>query len=207
MSDKNTYTGIDGVLIKKTEEFHGHFCPGLAIGIRVADYIAKKMGRAYDEEIVAVVETDMCAVDAIQFITGCTFGKGNLIFKDYGKIAFTFFSRRDDKGIRIVAKNNVMGPSGRDMATLTKKQQEEGLSDKEYEEWQTLRDAAIKYILESDFSELFELKIPPYPVPQRARRMMSITCESCAESVMETRIRRIFGKYMCIPCFESLEKR
>nr|WP_279383444.1 FmdE family protein [Methanobacterium formicicum] len=24
-------------------------------------------------------------MDAIQVITGCTFGKGNLIFKDYGK--------------------------------------------------------------------------------------------------------------------------
>jgi len=42
-------------------------------------------GRPQDEELVAVVENDSCAADAIQFITGCTFGKGNLIFHDFGK--------------------------------------------------------------------------------------------------------------------------
>ena len=39
---------------------------------------------AADEEIVAIVENDACGVDALQCVTGCTFGKGNLIFRDYG---------------------------------------------------------------------------------------------------------------------------
>ena len=86
-----TSTKIDPELIKKTIDFHGHWCPGLAIGIRAAEWALKEMGKAPDEEIVAVVETDMCGVDAIQSLTGCTFGKGNLIHKDYGKSAFTFF--------------------------------------------------------------------------------------------------------------------
>ncbi len=30
-----------------------------------------------DEELFAIVETDACGADAIQVITGCTFGKGN----------------------------------------------------------------------------------------------------------------------------------
>jgi formylmethanofuran dehydrogenase subunit E len=29
----------------------------------------------------------MCAVDAIRFLTGCTFGKGNLVHLDHGKNA------------------------------------------------------------------------------------------------------------------------
>ena len=69
-----------------TVKFHGHACPGLAIGYRVANLALKEFGlRARDEELVAIVENNSCAVDAIQFICGCTFGKGNLIFKDYGK--------------------------------------------------------------------------------------------------------------------------
>ncbi len=50
---------------------------------------------------MAVVETDMCGVDAIQFLTGCTFGKGNLIHRDWGKNAFSFFRRSDGRAVRI----------------------------------------------------------------------------------------------------------
>ncbi len=32
-------------------------------------------------------------------ITGCTFGKGNFIYRDYGKTAFTFFNRDTGKGV------------------------------------------------------------------------------------------------------------
>ena len=63
-------------LIQKTTDFHGHWCPGLALGIRAAEWALNELGKAGDEEIVALVETDMCGVDAIQFLTGCTFGKG-----------------------------------------------------------------------------------------------------------------------------------
>ena len=72
-------------LIEETIRFHGHSCPGLALGIRAAEVALKESERAPDEEVVAVVETDMCGVDAIQYLTGCTFGKGNLIHLDYGK--------------------------------------------------------------------------------------------------------------------------
>jgi hypothetical protein len=66
---------VNPEIINQTVAFHGHWCPGLAIGIRAAEWALQEMGRATDEEIVAVVETDMCGVDAIQFLIGCTFGK------------------------------------------------------------------------------------------------------------------------------------
>src|SRR5512141_497308 len=83
-------------------EFHGHSCPGLALGYRVAVRAVQEFPRrATDEEIVAIVENDSCAVDAVQVLTGCTFGKGNLIFKDYGKQVYTFVGRPSGKSIRI----------------------------------------------------------------------------------------------------------
>lgn len=46
--------------------FHGHMCPGLAVGIRTAPAALREIGpHAADEEVVCAVETDMCAVDAI----------------------------------------------------------------------------------------------------------------------------------------------
>ena len=40
--------------------FHGHMCPGLAIGVRAAEVALQEIGpHSKDEEVVAVVETDM----------------------------------------------------------------------------------------------------------------------------------------------------
>ena len=59
-------------------EFHGHLCPGLTIGYLAAKVGLERLGigRAEDEELIAIVENDSCAVDAVQVLTGCTFGKG-----------------------------------------------------------------------------------------------------------------------------------
>ena len=72
---------------QKCVAFHGHLCPGLTMGYKasVAGLEWLKAHRSVDEEIVAIVETDACGADAVQVMTGCTFGKGNLIYKDRGK--------------------------------------------------------------------------------------------------------------------------
>jgi formylmethanofuran dehydrogenase subunit E len=203
-------------LIEKTIAFHGHSCPGLAIGIRAAELALKEIGRAPDEEIVAVVETDMCGVDAIQFLTGCTFGKGNLIHKDYGKNAFTFYRRSDGKAIRLVRRPSSFGsarPSqtsedvGSLLDKLNKKLLEERLTDEEQKIWQEMRGAIIQRIMESPLEDLFEIKTPSDPVPKKARILQSLQCEACGEMTMESRTRRMDGKTLCLPCFEKREQK
>ncbi len=91
--------------IRKVKEFHGHLCPGLVIGVHASEIMLREIGpHAADEEVVAIVETDICAVDAIQVLSGCTFGKGNLIHRDYGKNVFTFFRRSDGRALRIIMR-------------------------------------------------------------------------------------------------------
>jgi len=198
---------IDERQIKETTNFHGHWCPGLAIGIRAAEWVLKEMGKSPDEEIVAVVETDMCGVDAIQYLTGCTFGKGNLIRKDFGKNAFTFYRRRDGKAMRLVLRPTIYGDTGPLMRKLHHKMQAEGLSKEEEKTWQETRTKISKRIMDSDMAEVFEFKAAEGPAPKKARILASLTCESCSEPVMETRTRRFNDQVLCIPCFESLEKR
>jgi len=84
-------------------KFHGHVCPGTAIGYRAAEIAIKELSssRAIDEEFLAIVENDSCSVDAIQVLTGCTMGKGNLIFKDHGKHVYTFVNRNTGNSLRI----------------------------------------------------------------------------------------------------------
>lgn len=93
-------------LMEKAVRFHGHICPGLAIGVLAAKYVLE---HGYDyspnEELVAIVENDNCSVDALQAILGTTFGKGNLVHKDYGKNNYFFYDRRTEKGIRLAIKS------------------------------------------------------------------------------------------------------
>lgn len=156
-------------LIEQTTRFHDHWCPGLAIGIRAAEWALKEMGKAPDEEIVAVAETDMCGVDAVQYLVGCTFGKGNLIHKDYGKNAFTFYRRKDGKAARLVARPGIYGDTGATMGKLHRKMLGEGLNEEEEKLWRETRAAISKRIMESDLADLFEVKTPVDPVPKMAR--------------------------------------
>jgi formylmethanofuran dehydrogenase subunit E len=191
--------------VQETIAFHGHWCPGLAIGIRAAQWAAQEMGKASDEEIVAVVETDMCGVDAIQYILSCTFGKGNLIHKDYGKNAFSFYRRRDGKSARLVTRPDLYGEVGPAFRNLIRKMQQEGLTEEEEKTMQDFRERMKRHIMEADFNSLFEIKTPTEPVPQKARILSSLTCAACGESVMESRARHFQDQVLCIPCFEAAE--
>ncbi|MFW6115098.1 MAG: FmdE family protein [Thermodesulfobacteriota bacterium] len=200
-------SSITQEIIQQTISFHGHWCPGLAIGIRAAEWALQEIGKATDEEIVAVVETDMCAVDAVQYLTCCTLGKGNLIHKDYGKNAFTFYRRRDGKAARLVARPAIYGDTGPTLARLNTKMLDQGLSEDEGKLWQKTRAAISKQIMEADLMDLFEIKRPVDPVPKMARILAPMVCESCGETVMETRTRHFGGQLLCIPCFEARASR
>ncbi len=194
--------------VRETVAFHGHMCPGLAIGIRAAEVALREIGpHAHDEEVVAVVETDMCGVDAIQFLTGCTFGKGNLIHLDYGKNSFTFFRRSDGKGIRLVTRGEALDAPDPEWETLRSRLGDEDLTQEERDRFRHLHEARSRQILEIPLENLFEVKKPQGKIPSHARLMDSITCESCGEGVMETRTRRFSGKTVCIPCFNEMEQR
>ncbi len=92
--------------LERILKFHGHFCGGIVLGYRAARLGLKRLGAgpAIDEEIVAIVENDSCAVDAVQVLTGCTCGKGNLFYRDYGKHVYTFAERSSGRAVRISRK-------------------------------------------------------------------------------------------------------
>lgn len=199
---------MDQETIDQIKHFHGHMCPGLAIGIRAAEIALDKIGRhATDEEVVAVVETDMCAVDAIQYMTGCTFGKGNLIHRDYGKNAFTFIRRSDDKALRVVTKPQAWGDTDAEHQSLFAKVRAGEANVDEKKRFQELHLARSKAVLECPTERLFDVTEFDARVPKKARIHTSEKCEECGEHAMETRIRKFGGKSVCVPCFEKLEAR
>ena len=194
-------------VIDKTIAFHGHSCPGLVIGIRVAELALQRLGHAEGKDLVAVVETDMCGVDAIQFLTGCTFGKGNLIHKDYGKMAFSFYDRGESIGFRAVLRPDISGDLGSELRGLMRKVEEGTANEDEHTRLKNLRGELQERYMNADLEKMFIVTEASSPVPKPARILQSLRCEACGEIAMESRTRRFDGKTLCLPCFEKVEQK
>jgi formylmethanofuran dehydrogenase subunit E len=185
--------------------FHGHACPGLALGYRVSLVALQEFeGRASDEELVAVVENDSCAVDAVQVMTGCTFGKGNLLYKDHGKQVYTFFERPYPEALRIAV--TWVSPEETDEEKKMWKRYMNGDSSEEVLQVVHNRKAKkIQSIMQADDEDLFDIQRISIQLPEKAKIYPSVRCSVCGEKVMEPRARVKDGKMICIPCMEKKE--
>lgn len=186
--------------------FHGHACPGLAIGFRVAEFALQELGeKAADEELVAVVENNSCAVDAVQVMAGCTFGKGNLIFKDYGKQVYTFIRRPSGKAVRIAVtwEPPCSETETPEVTAMWKRYSEGDRAPEVLKVVQARKARKMLMILNATAADLFETKHLTVPLPEAARIYPSLRCDICGEKVMEPRTRKIGAQTLCIPCAEK----
>ena len=177
-------------LLQGAIAFHGHYCPGLTIGLRAAEIALRELGveRAADEELVCVAETDACGVDGVQYLTGCTIGKGNLILRDWGKQVFTFGRRADGKMLRVALRHGAL----------------DGVADDNPE---ARRARAIERLQTAPDAEFFDLRWVDSPLPSQARIFKSVRCAECGEGVMEARAHLRDGEPVCPECYGEVYRR
>ncbi|MFO7899073.1 MAG: FmdE family protein [Planctomycetota bacterium] len=163
--------------------FHGHLCPGLAIGYRASRVGLDRLGasRAEDEELIAIVENDSCSADGVQWLTGCTFGKGNFFFRDHGKQVFTFALRPSGRAVRVALKPRDRRPAPAD----------------------DTRAAAVEQMVTAAVDALFEVNELTIDLPPRATIRESVVCDRCGEPVMTSRTRPVGGQTLCLPCADA----
>ncbi|MFA5761461.1 MAG: FmdE family protein [Dehalococcoidales bacterium] len=173
---------MDRELWEKAVAFHGHECPGLAIGFKACEAAFEKMGIGIsdDEQIVCITENDACGVDAVQALLSCTMGKGNLIYRGTGKQAFSFYNRTDGKKLRVCLK-----VSRKDDVDRTK--------------WK-------EYLLGAPVDEIFSFSEPKIVPPEKARLFQTLVCEVCGEGAPEHKMRIQNGKTVCLDCFETYDR-
>jgi formylmethanofuran dehydrogenase subunit E len=168
-------------LMEKAVRFHGHICPGLAIGVLAAKYVLEH-GHSYspNEELVAIVENDNCSVDALQVILGTTFGKGNLVHQDYGKNNYYFHDRRTERSLRLALKSGTF-------------------SDKKLS-----RDERIQFLLNSKPEDIFNIYEIEFNPPGLAQIEESVPCEICGEPTQSSRLMTYNNSEMCISCYKKM---
>lgn len=167
---------------EKAVAFHGHSCPGLAIGFSMARIAARLLNlseRTRDEELICITETDACCVDAFQATLGCTFGKGNLLVKLRGKHAATFYHRPSDKGVRLYLASPPSKQLGREKAT--------------------------SFLLSPEAEECFAVT-KAHPQLPTALITSSVACSKCGELTAEGMIRFLQNTPYCLDCLPQFSR-
>jgi len=184
--------------------FHGHICPGIAIGYQAGKIAIEKL-HILDEELITIVENDSCSLDAIQVITGCTLGKGNLIVKDHGKHVYTFVNRDTENALRLSLNKNIdlMYP---EFDILRDKVFSGSSSVEDKMEFENHKNKISQKILEMPDNELFKINPTEIKIPDKIQMFQSVTCDICGELVAVHRARLKKGNVMCIPCFDKYLK-
>ncbi len=160
------------------KDFHGHQCPGLAIGYKVCealfDLYPFLVSRAKDEELVCICENDSCAVDAIQVLTGCTFGKGNFLYEPNGKHVYSFYLRERGESVRFYVNIE-------DCKRETKAE-------------------TLEVVMNTPFSEIVSKGEVKKDFPAYARIFNSIKCSNCGEYVAEGFLVESENGLVCKEC-------
>ncbi|HWR45376.1 FmdE family protein [Sporomusa sp.] len=192
---------------QKAIDFHGHCCPGLTIGYLAAKTALNhlKVERAADEELVAIVESDGCGIDAVQVLLGCTIGKGNLIYKDHGKQAYTIGNRRTGQAVRVVVTGGAV-PLTPEQEALRNEVFNGQASPEQDAAWHKLQSERTARLLTTPPEEIFKIQDIELKLPPEAKIFNSVICAYCGEKVMEARARLKNGKIACLACTEEYNR-
>ncbi len=173
-----------------TEEaiaFHGHLCPGLVLGIRMARAGCREVGlerrRSAGKGLVVFVEIDRCATDAIQALTGVSLGRRTLKHLDYGKMAATFVNVDTGAAVRVAA---------RDEARQHATEWAPGAADP-----RVAQTAAYRIMPEPLLLRIESVVVDP---DRLDRRRVRVACEACGEGINYRREVRVGSRTLCRPC-------
>lgn len=167
--------------LEKAVAYHGHLCSGQVLGVRMARLGLEIMGLTEREpkkmrDLIVFVESDRCATDAAYVVTGATMGRRRMKYKDYGKMAMSFYYIPTKKAIRIHPITDVFPPENVDLVEFWAK-----YSDEELFAWDNV-----------------EIDIHENDLPGKPRE--HAVCSECGERVLDGRAENVGGAIKCRAC-------
>lgn len=122
-------------VLKRCIEFHGHYCMGQSLGVRIAKKGLELAAPASEKDLIVFVENDRCIADAILIATGTRLGRRSLKLADYGKMAATFVNLAEDVAYRVGLQPFELGDASREEA----KERVLSMCDEELLNWKKVR--------------------------------------------------------------------
>ena len=180
-------------LYQKAGDLHGSICGGVVLGVRMAllgcRMIDLNEPQRFEnrKKLMVLVETDRCATDGIQTVTGCTLGKRTLRVMDYGIMAATFINLETMKAVRVSMHS---GSRERAKALFPEMKDKKRLY---VEAYKTLPDRDLFK------AEEVKVKAPEVEFPGSSAQKRSL-CELCGEEILGGRAIPREGKLLCRRC-------
>ena len=173
------------------EQAHGHLCAGQILGLRMALYAMNLLSLADPagagrKRLVTFVEIDRCVTDAIPVVTGCRLGKRALKFRDFGKVAATFCDLREDRAVRIIAREGA-----RDRA----RELYPAIESRNQQQMRAYRDMP-----DDDLFEIQWVRVALAPEDVPGYKAPRVICAQCHEAVSFKREVRRDGIALCRAC-------
>lgn len=160
-------------IYKQAGSFHGHLCPGLAIGVRAAWEAREALSPENSKGLQCLAESPACWLDGLQYVLGATTGNGRLKIDDRGKAAFNFYAPDSGESLRLYLK-----ALPQDLA----------------------REELIQFILTAPAKEVFQRGPVRLLFPARGERAPEAMCCRCGERVRLDKARKIGAEIVCLDC-------
>ena len=173
------------------EQAHGHICAGQILGLRMALFGVKLLGLDDPEgrdrkRLITFVEIDRCATDAVTVVTGCRLGKRAFKFRDFGKVASTFCDLKEDRAVRVVAKES---------SKQRAKEMYPEILDKNQQQMKAYRELPDEELFDAQWVQVHvgPEDLPGYKAPR-------VVCVECGEGVNFRREVNRGGRLLCRSC-------
>ena len=173
------------------EAAHGHMCAGQVLGLRMALYGLRLLSiddptGADRKRLVTYIEIDRCATDAIPIVTGCRLGKRALKFRDFGKVAATFCDLREQRAVRLVA---------RETSKQRARELHPEIGDKNQQQMRAYRELSDEDLFARQW---VRVRIGPEDMP--GYKEPRVVCAECGEGINFKREVTRGGRLLCRAC-------
>ncbi|MBI4763332.1 MAG: formylmethanofuran dehydrogenase [Deltaproteobacteria bacterium] len=184
-------------------KFHGHRCWASVAGVRIGLAALRALGvkRSGGTQLFGVVEIGedhggMCFGNGVQYATGCTFGKGNIIKKPLGKLALTLIEKATNRSVRVTYKPTLQKQIG-ESAFMRKRGMGIMPDDIPLEEQEEL----VNLVWDAPESDVLTIgEVKSYEGDWFPEIMGFTPCAACGELTAKAYLRVVGEKQVCIPC-------
>ncbi len=138
------------------------------------------------KRLVTFIEIDRCATDAIPIVTGCRLGKRALKFRDFGKVAATFCDLKEDRAVRVVARETAKQRAQELYPEIADKNQQQMRAYRELSDAELFAEQWVRIALGAE-------EFPGYKGERRI-------CDVCGEGINFKREVVRDGRVLCKAC-------
>lgn len=182
-------------------EFHGHRCPFMPLGYRMAKRAMRELGVEHEKDHgffiipeLGIGHPQTCLMDGMQIATGATYGKSLMEKTFWGKLAAVFY--HPEKGaVRLALKADFLDEFGKfgfftyRMKGVEPSQIPVGITNQ-----------AIEWADAQPDDKVFKIeKLPDYQFKRVKGSFNKVRCVKCGEYVFERYVRMVNGQPHCIP--------